>query len=159
MSCTCDEKYQDLTNYILSVLNPEHPQTALITILHYAQEKYGFLNQDIMEHVCQVTKVPAAEIYGVATFYSYFRLKPQGKHQISVCIGTACYIKGAAKVLEMIEDELDIHVGDTTEDNLFTLVESRCIGACGLAPVLMVDEKVYPRVEPEQVKAILAEYK
>ncbi len=159
MSCACEEKFQDLTEYILSVLNPEHPQTALITIMHFAQEKYGFLSQEIMEHICQTTKVPAAEIYGVATFYSYFKLRPQGKHQLSVCMGTACYIKGAAKLLELVEEELDITVGETTDDNLFTLNETRCIGACGLAPVLMVDEKVYPRVEPEQIKAILDEYR
>lgn len=159
MACMCEDKYQELTAYIESVLNPEHPQTALITIMHYAQEKYGYLSKDIMEHICQVTKIPAAEIYGVATFYSYFKLQPQGKHQLSVCMGTACYIKGAAKLLEMIEEELDITVGETTQDNLFTLNETRCIGACGLAPVLMIDERVYGRVEPEQLKDILNEYR
>lgn len=159
MACACEDKYQELTSYIESVLNPEHPQTSLITIMHFAQEKYGYLSKDVMEHICQTTKVPSAEIYGVATFYSYFKLKPQGKHQISLCMGTACYIKGAGKLLELLEEELGVGVGETTEDNLFTFNETRCVGACGLAPVLMIDDKVFGRVEPEQLKGILNDYK
>jgi len=157
MSCCCEKKYDELTEYIRSVYLPEHPQSSLISILHEAQERYGHLYPEVMEHIAQVTEVPAAEIYGVATFYSYFKLQPQGKHRISVCMGTACYIRGAAKLLELIEEELDVKVGETTEDGLFTLGETRCIGACGLAPVLMVDETVHGRVEPEQVKAILSD--
>lgn len=155
----CGEHYRELTEYIKTVYNPEHPQSALINILHRAQSMYGYLSRDVMEHIAQVTEVPAAEIYGVATFYSYFKLKPQGKHTISVCMGTACYIRGAQKVLEKIEEELDIQTGDTSADNLFTLTETRCIGACGLAPVVMVGEKVYGNVEPHQVKEILAQYR
>ncbi len=159
MACQCENRFDALTDYIRSVYDPEHPQSALIAILHEAQERCGYLSNEVMEHIAQVTEVPAAEIYGVATFYGYFRLQPQGKHRISVCMGTACYIKGAARILELIEDELDIKTGETTEDRLFTLDETRCIGACGLAPVLMVDEQVYGRVEQEQVKKILAEYR
>ena len=159
MACQCENRFDEITEYIKGVYNPEHPQSSLIAILHHAQEKHGYLDNDVMEHIAQITEVPAAEIYGVATFYSYFKLQPQGKHHISVCMGTACYIRGAAKILELIEDELDVKPGETTEDMLFTLDETRCIGACGLAPVLMVDEKVYARVEPEQVKGILKEYK
>ena len=159
MPCTCQDCFKELTDYINKVQNPEHPQTALISILHFAQNKYGYLSKDVMEHIAQVTNVPAAEIYGVATFYSLFKLKPQGKHSISVCMGTACYIKGAAKLLEVLEEELDITVGETSSDGQFTLNETRCIGACGLAPVLTIDDKVYGRVEPEQLKSILDEYK
>lgn len=158
MSCTCENRFEELTDYIRGVFTPEHPQSSLIAILHHAQGLYGYLSMEAMEHIAQVTEVPAAEIYGVATFYSHFKLQPQGKHHISVCMGTACYIRGAAKILETIQDQLDIQPGETTEDMLFTLDETRCIGACGLAPVLMVDERVYGRVEPEQVKSILAEY-
>ena len=160
MACECCcEQFDELTNYIKTVYNPEHPQSALIAILHFAQEKYGYLDKYVMEHIAQATQVPAAEIYGVATFYSYFKHQPQGKHQISVCMGTACYIRGAQKILETIEDILDIKKGETTADNLFTLGETRCIGACGLAPVLTIGDEVYGRVEPEQIKGILEEYK
>ncbi|MEN6358185.1 MAG: NADH-quinone oxidoreductase subunit NuoE [Armatimonadota bacterium] len=160
MACTCcEDKFNELTDYIKSVYNPEHPQSALIAILHHAQGMYGYLSKEVMEHIAQMTEVPAAEIYGVATFYSFFKHVPQGKHRISVCMGTACYIRGGAKILETIENLLDIKPGETTEDMLFTLGETRCIGACGLAPVMMIDDKVYGRVEPEKLKEILAEYK
>jgi len=158
MSSCCENKYEEVTEYIKSVLDPEHPQSQLIAILHFAQEKYGYLYPELMEHIAQVTLVPAAEIFGVATFYGYFKLKPQGRHHISVCMGTACYIRGAAQILEAVEEKLGIKVGDTTQDMLFTLDETRCIGACGLAPVVVIDDKVYARVEPKQVDAILAEY-
>jgi len=154
----CEPRFPELTEFIKSVYSPEHPQGSLIAILHHAQGLYGFLSKEIMDHVSCVTEVPTAEIFGVATFYSYFKLKPQGKHRLSVCMGTACYIRGANKLLETIEDTLDIKPGETSEDGVFTLDETRCIGACGLAPILMVDEQVYPKVEPEQVKTILAEW-
>jgi NADH-quinone oxidoreductase subunit E/NADP-reducing hydrogenase subunit HndA len=159
MSCHCETQYSEIDEYIKSVYNPEHPQSALITILHYAQEQCGYLSKDVMEHIAQVTEVPAAEIFGVATFYNYFKLKPQGQHRISVCMGTACYIRGAAKILETIEEELDIKKGETTEDSLFTLGETRCVGACGLAPIVMIDDQVYGRLEPEQMKGILDSYR
>lgn len=159
MSCQCENRFNELTEYIKSVYKPEHPQSALIAILHHAQGMYGYLNKDVMDHIAEVTEVPTAEIYGVATFYSYFKLRPQGKHQLSVCTGTACYIRGAAKLVELVEDELDITVGETTKDGLFTLGETRCVGACGLAPIMIVDDKVYGRVEPEQVKGILDSYR
>lgn len=159
MSCQCENKYCELDSYIKDIYNPDHPQSSLISVLHYAQEKYGYLSMDLMEYVAEITEVPAAEIYGVATFYSYFKLQPQGKHRISVCMGTACYIRGAAQVLETIEDLLDIKVGETSEDGMFSLGETRCIGACGLAPVLMIDDHVHARVEPGKVKEILDEYR
>lgn len=158
MACTCEARFEELTDHIRSVHNSEHPQAALISILHYAQEKYGYLSKEIMDHVSCETEIPTAEIYGVATFYSYFKLKAQGKHRLTVCMGTACYIRGAPKLIETIESLLDITPGQTSADNLFTLDETRCIGACGLAPVVLVDEKVYARVEPEQMKGILEEY-
>lgn len=160
MTCPCCEnQFDDITEYIKGVFDPEHPQSTLISILHYAQERYGYLSPELMEHVAQVTEVPAAEIFGVATFYGYFKLQPPGKHHLSVCMGTACYVRGAAKLLETLEDILGIKAGETTEDMLFTLADTRCVGACGLAPVLMVDEKIYGNVEPEQVKGILEEYR
>lgn len=158
MTTECKNCYESLTEYIKAHYNPEHPQSTLITILHFAQDRFGYLSPDTIEHIAQETEIPAAEIYGVVTFYSYFKTKPQGKHTISVCMGTACYIRGAAKLLEEIEDRLDIKVGETTKDNMFTLTQTRCIGACGLAPVLTIDEDVHAQVEPEQIKTLLAEY-
>ena len=154
MSCTCENKFEELSQYINSVYDPIHPQSSLIAILHHAQNLYGYLSKDVMDHVSNTTLVPTAEIYGVATFYSYFNLIPQGKHRLSVCMGTACYIRGAGKLLEVIEDELDIKPGETSKDNLFTLDETRCVGACGLAPVVTVDDRLYPKVDPEQMLAI-----
>jgi len=159
MALTCESVFEELTEYIRSVHNPEHPQAALISILHFAQEKYGYLSKEIMDHVSCETEIPTAEIFGVATFYSYFRLKPQGKHRLTVCMGTACYIRGAPKLIETIESLLDIKPGETSADGLFTLDQTRCIGACGLAPVVLVDEKVYARVEPEQVKGIIDDFR
>lgn len=158
MALACEPAFPELTEYIKTVYNAEHPQGSLISILHRAQELYGFLSTEVMDHISCVTEVPTAEIFGVATFYSYFKLKPQGKHRLSVCMGTACYIRGANKLLETIEDLLEIKPGETSPDGLFTLDETRCIGACGLAPIVMVDEQVYAKAEPEQVKGILAEW-
>lgn len=158
MPCACENKFVELTDYINEVYTPAHPQSSLIAILHRAQGMYGYLSKEVMDHVADLTEVPAAEIYGVATFYSFFKLQPQGRHHVSVCMGTACYIRGAQKVLEAIQDELGVKPGETTGDMLFTLDETRCIGACGLAPVLMVDDKVHGRVIPEQVKGILDSY-
>ncbi|MFQ3548745.1 MAG: NADH-quinone oxidoreductase subunit NuoE [Armatimonadota bacterium] len=161
MACNCglENKFCELDDYIKDIYDPEHPQSALITILHHAQNKYGYLSDELMEYIAQATHIPAAEIYGVATFYGYFRLEPQGKYQISVCIGTACYIRGANAIMEKLEQELGIVAGETTDDGLFTLNGTRCIGACGLAPVIMIDEKVYGRVEPSQIPDILDEYR
>jgi NADH-quinone oxidoreductase E subunit len=159
MACECKHSFQELTDYIREVYDPEHPQAALIAILHFAQVRYGYLSPEVMDHVAEVTEIPTAEIYGVATFYSYFKHTPQGKHRVSVCMGTACYIRGAAKILETIEDQLGVIPGETTEDKLFTLDMTRCIGACGLAPVLMIDEHVHGSVTPDQIKAILGEYR
>ena len=159
MVCQCKHGLEELSEYIRSVYDPRHPQAALIAILHFAQERYGYLSQEIMDHVAEVTEIPTAEIYGVATFYSYFKHTPQGKHRVSVCMGTACYIRGAPKILEVIQDQLGVIAGETTEDMLFTLDITRCIGACGLAPVLMIGERVYARVAPDQVKTILTEYR
>lgn len=159
MACRLEHSLDELTEYINSVFDPEHPQSSLIAILHHAQGVFGYLSAEAMEHISILTQVPAAEIYGVATFYSYFKLRPQGKHVISVCMGTACYIRGAARLLETIEEELGVSVGDTTQDGVFTLGETRCIGACGLAPVLTIGERVYGRVESQQIKDILSEYR
>ncbi|HQP92214.1 MAG TPA: NAD(P)H-dependent oxidoreductase subunit E, partial [Candidatus Omnitrophota bacterium] len=127
----------------------------LIAILHKAQELYGYLDQAVMDEVALTMNIPTAHIWGVATFYHYFNLKPKGKHSISLCLGTACYVKGSATVLDAIKRELKIEVGETTPDNLFTLQETRCLGTCGLAPVMMIDDKVYGNLTTKKAVDIL----
>ncbi|MDR2648463.1 MAG: NAD(P)H-dependent oxidoreductase subunit E [Clostridiales bacterium] len=131
---------------------------ALIPMLHRAQGEYGYLSQDVQLYVAHKLGVPASKVYGVATFYSLFNLERKGQYKINVCLGTACYVRGSEAVLEAFEKELNIKRSETTSDGLFTLASIRCVGACGLAPVVMVGEKVYGRVTPDDVKGIVDEY-
>lgn len=130
----------------------------LINILHKAQEHFGYLPAEVQETIAQNLNISVAKVYGVVTFYSFFSMTPKGKHPISVCIGTACYVRGAEKVLEELKKELKISVGETTPDGKFSLSCLRCVGACGLAPVVMIGDKTYGRVAPEDVKKIIEEY-
>lgn len=128
---------------------------ALIPVLHEAQGIYGYLPAEVQTVIAEGLNIPLSEVYGVATFYSQFTLLPKGKHQISVCLGTACYVKGSDKVLEAIERELHISCGECTPDRMFSIDSCRCVGACGLAPVMIVDGEVYGRLTPADVKGIL----
>jgi len=130
----------------------------LINVLHRAQGIFGYLPAEVQEIVAKELNVSAAHVYGVVTFYSFFTMTPKGEHPVSICLGTACYVRGAEKVLEEFRRELKIQVGETTSDGKFSLSCLRCVGACGLAPVVLVGEKVYGRVSPEGVKDIIAEY-
>jgi NADP-reducing hydrogenase subunit HndA len=130
----------------------------LINVLHKAQHEFGYLPAEIQEVIAHELKLPIAKVYGVVTFYTFFTMLPKGKHPISVCMGTACYVRGAEKVLDELKKNLNIKVGDTTPDGKFSLSCLRCVGACGLAPVVMVGEKTYGRVSPEGIKDILKEY-
>jgi NADH-quinone oxidoreductase subunit E/NADP-reducing hydrogenase subunit HndA len=130
----------------------------LINVLHKCQENFGYLPAEVQEVVSEALDVPVARIYGVVTFYSFFSMTPKGKHPVSICMGTACYIRGAEKVLEEFKKELCIQVGQTTKDGKFSLSSLRCVGACGLAPVVLVGDKTYGRVAPDDVKNILREY-
>ncbi len=131
----------------------------LINVLHKAQSIFGYLPAEVQEIISRELTVPLAKVYGVVTFYSFFTMIPKGRHPISICTGTACYVRGAEKVLDEFRRILDIKVGETTPDGKFSLSCLRCVGACGLAPVVLVGEKTYGRVSPEGVKEILDEYK
>lgn len=131
----------------------------LIPVLHQIQNTYGYLPEDVLKLVSQELNIPMAEIFGVASFYSYFSLEPKGEHIIRVCLGTACYVKGAQGLIDKISKELNVEVGKTTEDGKFTLEATRCLGACGLAPVMVIGEKVYGRITPDDIPGILKEYK
>jgi NADP-reducing hydrogenase subunit HndA len=130
----------------------------LINVLHKVQSTFGYLPAEIQEVVAYELNVPLAKVYGVVTFYSFFSMLPKGKHPISICTGTACYVRGAENVLTEFKKELKIDVGETTADGKFSISCLRCIGACGLAPVVMVGDKTYGRVSPEMVKDIIKEY-
>jgi len=130
----------------------------LINILHKVQTSFGYLPAEVQEVISREVNVPLATVYGVVTFYSFFTMTPKGEHPIYICLGTACYVRGAEKVLDEFKKQLNLQVGDTTPDGKFSLSCLRCVGACGLAPVVMIGEKVYGRVAPDGVKDIIAEY-
>ena len=154
-ACCLDEKSKKL----LEVIEAEKSTPgSLIHILHEAQEIYGYLPLEVQKFISKHTGIPLAEIYGVVTFYAQFSLKPQGQYKISVCLGTACYVKGADKVLDRLKSELNMDVGDCTEDGKFSLDACRCIGACGLAPVITINDDVYGRLDESEVPGILAKY-
>lgn len=131
----------------------------LINVLHQTQNAFGYLPAEVQEVIAHNLNVSTAHVYGVVTFYSYFTMLPKGRFPISICTGTACYVRGAEKVLEEFKRQLKISVGETSQDGKFSLSCLRCVGACGLAPVILVGDKVYGRVSPDGVKAILDAYK
>ena len=124
-------------------------QDALIEVLHKAQELFGFLEDDLLLFVATKLKLPPSRVYGVATFYHFFQLKPQGEHTCVVCLGTACYVKGADKIISGIQEKYKIKAGETTSDNKLSLLTARCIGACGIAPAVTYDGHVAPKQTPE----------
>lgn len=131
---------------------------ATMPVLQAAQEIFGYLPEEVQIMVAEGLDIPLSEIYGVASFYSFFSLNPKGKYQISVCLGTACYVKGAGDILQAVEKKLGITSGGITPDGKFSLDACRCIGACGLAPVMMINDDVYGRLTPDQVAGILDSY-
>ncbi|MDD2595013.1 MAG: NADH-quinone oxidoreductase subunit NuoE [Bacteroidales bacterium] len=130
----------------------------LINVLHKTQGVFGYLPEDVQREVAQNLNIPVAKVYGVVTFYSFFTMKPKGEHAISLCLGTACYVRGAELVLDEFKKQLGIEVGQVTPDGKFSLDCLRCVGACGLAPVVLIGDKVYGRLDPSKVKEILANY-
>lgn len=153
------DKIDEIRDFINTVNQKDDSESYLIAVLHKVQSIFGYLPQEIMDEVAEKMQIPTAHIWGVATFYHYFNLKPIGKHVVSVCMGTACYVKGADKVLDTIRKHLNVQVGETTEDKLFTLQEARCLGACGIAPVMMIDEKIYGELDAKKTTDILNQYR
>jgi NADH-quinone oxidoreductase subunit E/NADP-reducing hydrogenase subunit HndA len=157
MSCSLNE--EKITEKIREICQEfQNDPEELIGILHKAQGHFGFLPPAVQRSVAQRLRIPVGKVFGVVSFYSFFSAEPKGKHQISICLGTACYVKGAEKVLQEFEQKLQIKNGQTTPDGKFSLNTLRCIGACGLAPVVMIGEKVYGNIAAEGVGAILKEY-
>jgi NADH:ubiquinone oxidoreductase subunit E len=150
------EKTQELNDFIARTQTLPHKDSHLIAVLHKAQSLFGYLSTETMDLISQQMQIPTAHIWGVATFYHYFKLAAPGRHQISLCLGTACYVNGASEVLETLKKELGVDVGQTTADGLFTLQEARCLGACGLAPVCMIDDKIYGELTPKKITELIA---
>jgi NADH:ubiquinone oxidoreductase subunit E len=161
--CTCncnktdDNRFVELKKFIDSVKGSEG---IAMPVLQEAQRIFGYLPLEVQKFISENTGVPIAELYGISTFYSQFAITPKGEHKIGVCLGTACYVRGAQKVLDKVSEELKIKVGETTSDGLFTLDATRCLGCCGLAPVMMIDEDVYGKLDDiEVIPAILDKYR
>lgn len=155
-ACEClAEQYQRLDEII-----EQHrgDSGALITVLHEAQALFGYLPKEVQVRVAEGLNVPLSEVYGVITFYALFSLKPKGKYKVAACKGTACYVRGADQVLARLESELGCKAGDTTDDGKFSLEVVRCLGACGLGPVIMVNDDVHARLKAEKIPAILRNY-
>ena len=129
----------------------------LIQMLNEVQEHYGYVPMEVQEELSEFLSIPMAEIYGVVTFYSRFSLKPKGKYNISVCLGTACFVKGSQKIMDRLLERLKIQPGETTEDGLFSIEETRCVGACGLAPVFTVNGEVYGKATVQKLDQVLDE--
>lgn len=150
-----EEMFKELEKFIE---NLPDKKGALIEVLHKAQGIFGYLPEEVQLFVGEKLNVPASKIYGVVTFYSYFTTEPRGEFVVNVCLGTACFVRGSANVLAEFEKELHIKTGETTPDGKFTIEILRCVGACGLAPVVTINDKVYGHVTAADVKKILAEY-
>jgi NADH:ubiquinone oxidoreductase subunit E len=153
--CT-EEQKQHLERIIDEARGTPGP---LIQVLHKVQGTLGYLPGDALEYVARELGIPPSEVHGVATFYNFFRLDPAGEHTVTVCLGTACYVKGGREILKRLQRELGVEEGRTTEDGLFTLDTARCFGACGLAPVITVDGEAYGRLSPTKALSIIEKYR
>ena len=156
-SCSKEEehKYGEIANIIDLYKDNEG---SLIQILHLAQGIYGYLPLDLQKFIASSLNKPLSEVSGVITFYSFFSTKPRGEHTIRVCLGTACYVRGGKKLVERLQDLLNVQIGETTHDGKFTFEIARCIGACGLAPAIMIDDVVYKQVNVNKLESILSKY-
>lgn len=160
MACQCSATGEFDLAPLMEILSEykDNPKGALIPVLQKAQGVYGYLPKPVLEIIAKELKLTTAEVFGVVTFYAQFHLNPRGKHIIRVCQGTACHVRGGAKILEAVSDHLKIKPGETTRDLEFTLETVACLGACGLAPVMMVDDNTHGRLTPLEVPGILDSY-
>lgn len=154
---SCDEciKEDEFLKELFSIYKPEKDN--LIQMLNEIQEHYGYVPMYVQKELSEFLSIPMAEIYGVVTFYSRFSLEPQGKYKISVCLGTACFVKGSQKIMDRLTEKLKIEAGQTTKDGLFTIDQTRCVGACGLAPVFTVNNEVYGKATVQKLDEVLDE--
>lgn len=157
--CNCGLDQEKIKQLEEVIAKHKGQEGSLIPVLHEAQEIFGYLPEQVQKIIADGLGVSLAEVYGVATFYARFSLEPKGKYNIQVCMGTACYVKGADKVLEKLQEVLGVEPGKCTEDGLFSIEATRCVGACGLAPVMVVNEEVYGKATPAMVEEVIAKYR
>jgi NADH-quinone oxidoreductase subunit E len=153
------EKKREILNFKIDLINKRHQHGSLIPLLQSAQDSYGYIPEKVIHYISELVKIPASEIYGVITFYAQFRLKPLGKNLIRICEGTACHVNGAKTVLSVLNDELGITVGETTDDGMFSLLSVACLGCCSLAPVMMINDVTYGNLTSEKIKKTLKKIK
>ena len=158
MALTKEQKQAAFDELAKFIEDTKDEKGATMPIMQQAQKLFGCVSLEVQEFISAKTGVPVAELYGIATFYAQFTLEPKGEYVISVCQGTACYVKGGAAVLDEVKNTLGIDAGQTTADGKFSIQDTRCLGCCGLAPVMTINDDVYGRLTPDQVKGILAKY-
>jgi NADH-quinone oxidoreductase subunit E len=153
-----DTKKKEIKSFKFDLINKRKQHGALIPLLQSAQDSYGYIPEKAIHYISELVNIPAADIYGVITFYSQFRLKPLGKYVIRICEGTACHVNGAKSILRVLQNELGIGVGETTENGLFTLLSVACLGCCSLAPVIMVNDDTHGNLDADKTKKVIKEY-
>ncbi len=159
--CCCGEASEQELMSRLDEIIDQHisMEGALVPVLQTAQNLFGYLPKTVLKHISRRLKIPYSQVSGVVSFYSFFTTNPQGKNLVRVCLGTACYVRGGKEVLSSMEKALGIHVGETTQDRMFSLEVGRCFGACGLAPVVMINNDVHQRVKPAKIRELLSHYR
>ncbi len=157
--CNCNGLSEEATNKIKEIINAHKDmEGALIEVLHQVQDYYGYLPFEVQKLISEEMNIPLPDVYGVVTFYTRFTIEPTGKYRINVCLGTACYVKGAQQIYDELKKKLNIKEGEVTPDGKFSIQAARCVGACGLAPVMLVNEDVYGKVTVDMLDGILGKY-
>jgi NADH-quinone oxidoreductase subunit E len=152
-------KKSEIKNFKFDLINKRKQHGALIPLLQSAQDSYGYIPEKAIHYISELVNIPAADIYGVITFYSQFRLKPLGQYVVRICEGTACHVNGAKSILKVLQNELGIGVGETSEDGRFSLQSVACLGCCSLAPVIMVNDETYGNLDADKLKKVIRQYR
>lgn len=153
------EEKKEILNFKVDLINKRHQHGSLIPLLQSAQDSYGYIPEKIIYYISELVGIPPAEIYGVITFYAQFRLKPLGKNIIRICEGTACHVNGAKSVLSVLQDEVGISVGETSDDGIFSLVSVACLGCCSLAPVIMINDETFGNLDQTKIKKAINKFR
>jgi NADH-quinone oxidoreductase subunit E len=153
------EEKKEILNFKVDLINKRHQHGSLIPLLQSAQDSYGYIPEKVIYYISELVGIPPAEIYGVITFYTQFRLKPLGKNLIRICEGTACHVNGAKTVLSILQDEVGISIGETSDDGLFSLLSVACLGCCSLAPVMMINEETFGNLDQQKIKKAISKYR
>jgi NADH-quinone oxidoreductase subunit E len=153
------EEKKEILNFKVDLINKRHQHGSLIPLLQSAQDSYGYIPEKIIYYISELVGIPPAEIYGVITFYAQFRLKPLGKNIIRICEGTACHVNGAKTILSVLQDEVGITVGETSDDGIFSLVSVACLGCCSLAPVIMINDETFGNLDQTKIKKAISKFR